>query len=314
MSSIGVNPPKTPVTEGSGDKSPATLPNMCKMPGPPAPFVPTPLPNIGQSSDGLNDATTTVKFEGKKVAIKGTFYTSKLSGDMASKGTGGGILSSAAEGKTKFVAPGSMNVKAEGKNIQLLGDAMTNNGGSPPNASTLPGNIQGAATPSFANKVGKEIADSLCDAACRAQKDRGNSRTDQDAMAKHFSEPNPPFYRPSNKNILPEVSQIIPSAKGGFMRTLLSGTGAVTPSGATAPMSMLKAMRQCAKGTMTRWDFIIPKNANVRSIASNVKHYIEVKFPGDELTANQKLARKRMRKSDKDKIIEMKPADDCVCT
>ena len=128
MPTVGVNPPKTPVTEGSGDKSPATLPNVCKMPGPPAPFVPTPLPNIGQSSDGLTDGTSTVKFEGKKVAIKGSSYTSKLSGDMASKGTGGGIVSAKEEGKTKFVGPGSMNVKAEGKNIQLLGDPMSNNG------------------------------------------------------------------------------------------------------------------------------------------------------------------------------------------
>jgi hypothetical protein len=33
-------------------------------------------------------------------------------------------------------------VKAEGKNIQLLGDAMTNNGGSPANSGTVPGNQQ----------------------------------------------------------------------------------------------------------------------------------------------------------------------------
>jgi len=128
MPTVGVNPPKTPVTEGSGGKTPAMLPNVCKMPGPPAPFVPAPLPNIGKSSDGLSDCTSTVKFEGKKVAIKGSYYMSKLSGDMASKGTGGGIVSAKEEGKTKFVAPGSMNVKAEGKNIQLLGDSMTNNG------------------------------------------------------------------------------------------------------------------------------------------------------------------------------------------
>ena len=51
MVSVGVNPPKTPVTEGSTDLAPATLPNVCTMPGPPAPFVPTPLPNLGQSSD-----------------------------------------------------------------------------------------------------------------------------------------------------------------------------------------------------------------------------------------------------------------------
>ncbi|HET8706927.1 MAG TPA: PAAR-like domain-containing protein, partial [Pseudomonadales bacterium] len=140
--SVGVNPPKTPVTEGSMDMAPATLPNVCKMPGPPAPFVPTPLPNIGQSRDRLTDATTSVKIEGKKVAIKGAYYMSQPSPDVASQGTGGGIVSAKTQGKTEFVAPGSMNVKAEGKNIQLLGDAMTNNGGSPSNAATMPGNQQ----------------------------------------------------------------------------------------------------------------------------------------------------------------------------
>ena len=126
MISIGVNPPKTPVTEGSIDVAMATLPNVCKMPG--APFTPTPLPNIGRSADNLTDATTTVLMEGKKVAIKGSYYMSEPSPDVASQGTGGGIISQCTQGITDFVAPGSMNVKAEGKNIQLLGDAMTNNG------------------------------------------------------------------------------------------------------------------------------------------------------------------------------------------
>jgi uncharacterized Zn-binding protein involved in type VI secretion len=129
MISVGVNPPKTPVTEGSMGISAADVPNVCKMPGPPAPFVPTPLPNIGQSSDQLSDGTTTVTIEGKKIAIKGSHYMSQPSPDVASQGTGGGIVSSSTQGKTKFVAPGSMDVKAEGSNIQLLGDAMTNNGG-----------------------------------------------------------------------------------------------------------------------------------------------------------------------------------------
>lgn len=147
MASVGVNPPKTPVTEGSSDVAPATLPNVCKMPGPPAPFVPTPLPNIGRSADRLQDATSTVRIEDKKVAIKGSYYMSQPSGDVASQGTGGGIVSSQVQGKTEFVAPGSMNVKAEGKNIQLLGDAMTNNGGSPANSGTMPGNQQPPAPP-----------------------------------------------------------------------------------------------------------------------------------------------------------------------
>jgi uncharacterized Zn-binding protein involved in type VI secretion len=142
MISVGVNPPKTPVTEGSLDMAPATLPNVCKMPGPPAPFIPTPLPNIGRSADRLADCTSTVLIEGKKIAIKGSYYMSQPSPDVASQGTGGGIVSAKTQGKTEFVAPGSMNVKAEGKNIQLLGDAMTNNGGSPSNSGTMPGNQQ----------------------------------------------------------------------------------------------------------------------------------------------------------------------------
>jgi hypothetical protein len=157
---IGVNPPKTPVTEGSSDKSPASVPNVCKMPGPPAPFVPTPLPNIGRSEDSPDGYTTTVKFEGKKVAIKGATYKSTGSPDAASKGTGGGIVSSVEEGKTGFAAPGSMNVKAEGKNIQLLSDGMLNNGSNPYNSATLPGNLQ-------LTETMKDIADQLCDEFCR---------------------------------------------------------------------------------------------------------------------------------------------------
>jgi uncharacterized Zn-binding protein involved in type VI secretion len=128
MISVGVNPPNTPVTEGSMDISATDLPNVCKMPGPPAPFVPTPLPNIGRSADRLDDATSTVKIQGKKVAIKGSFYMSRPSPDVASKGSGGGLISSATEGTCDFIAPGSMDVKFEGKNVQLLGDAMGNNG------------------------------------------------------------------------------------------------------------------------------------------------------------------------------------------
>ncbi|MDX8514041.1 PAAR-like domain-containing protein [Mesorhizobium captivum] len=108
--------------------APADVPNVCKMPGPPAPFVPVPLPNFGRSADRLSDATSTVKIEGKKIAIKGSYYMSAPSPDVASQGTGGGVVSSTTQGKTEFVAPGSMDVKAEGKNIQLLGDQMTNNG------------------------------------------------------------------------------------------------------------------------------------------------------------------------------------------
>ncbi len=131
----GVNPPKTPVTKGSQGIATATLPNICKMPGPPAPFVPAPLPNIGRSADSLDGCTKDVLIEGNEVAIKGATFKSK--GDMASQGTGGGLVSSTTHDKTKFVAPGSMDVKAEGENIQLLSDATTNNNSNPANSGTM---------------------------------------------------------------------------------------------------------------------------------------------------------------------------------
>ncbi|HYO58685.1 PAAR-like domain-containing protein [Archangium sp.] len=143
MTKVSVNAPRTPVTEGSSGIAAATLPNVCKMPGPPAPFVPTPLPNIGKSGTSPKGYSQTVTIEGKKVAIRGATFGSM--GDVASKGTGGGIVSSNVEGATSFVGPGSMNVKMDGKNVQLLGDPMLNNcgpGGSPANAATMLGVLQ----------------------------------------------------------------------------------------------------------------------------------------------------------------------------
>jgi uncharacterized Zn-binding protein involved in type VI secretion len=143
MPSVSVNAPKTPVTEDSKGLAAATLPNVCKMPGPPAPFVPTPLPNIGKSGTDPKKYSKTVTIEGKKVAIRGATFGSM--GDVASKGTGGGVVSANVEGPTSFVGPGSMDVKFEGKNVQLLGDPMLNNcgpSGSPANAATMMGVLQ----------------------------------------------------------------------------------------------------------------------------------------------------------------------------
>jgi hypothetical protein len=140
MPSVSIHPPKTPVTKGSNTVAAATLPNVCKMPGPPAPFVPTPLPNIGRSALSPKGYSTTVKIEGNFVAIMGASFNSM--GDIASKATGGGILSNNTHGPTKFIAPGSLTVKIQGKNVHLLSDVMSNNNGpagSPPNSATLMG-------------------------------------------------------------------------------------------------------------------------------------------------------------------------------
>lgn len=148
MGSVTINPPKTPVTAGSSGVATATVPNVCKMPGPPAPFVPTPLPNIGKSSSSPKNYSQNVTIEGSKVAIKGATF--KSMGDIASQGLGGGIVSSSVEGVTSFVGPGSMDVKIEGKNVQLLGDPMLNNGGAagtPANAATMLGVLQAPGAP-----------------------------------------------------------------------------------------------------------------------------------------------------------------------
>lgn len=132
--SVSIHPPKTPCTKGSHGIAKATIPNICKMPGPPAPFVPAPLPNIGKSELSPQGYSTTVTIEGDAVAIRGATFESM--GDMASKGTGGGLISANCHGPTKFAAPGSMTVKIEGKNVHLLGDPMLNNcgpSGSPSN-------------------------------------------------------------------------------------------------------------------------------------------------------------------------------------
>jgi uncharacterized Zn-binding protein involved in type VI secretion len=159
MSTVSVNPPKTPVTEGSNGVATATIPNICKMPGPPAPFVPTPLPNIGKSGKKPTSGySTTVKIEGKNVAIQGASFGSM--GDIASKALGGGIVSLNCEGPTKFLAPGSLNVKIEGKNVQQLGDQMLNNcgpSGSPPNAATMMGLFQDALIVKFEKFLCKTI-------------------------------------------------------------------------------------------------------------------------------------------------------------
>jgi uncharacterized Zn-binding protein involved in type VI secretion len=143
MATVAIHPPKTPVTKGSNGVATATLPNVCKMPPPPPPFAPTPLPNIGQSGKTPQGYSTTVKIEGNPVAILGASFGS--TGDIASKATGGGIISNNAEGQTKFIAPGSFTVRIQGRNVHLLSDIMSNNNGpagAPPNSATLMGLLQ----------------------------------------------------------------------------------------------------------------------------------------------------------------------------
>ncbi|MEM7160638.1 MAG: PAAR-like domain-containing protein [Myxococcota bacterium] len=183
----GVNPPKTPVTKGSMGITAATMPNICKMPGPPAPFVPAPLPNIGKSGDNLKGATKKVKIEGKVIAIKGATF--KSMGDVPSKGTGGGMVSANTHGPSKFVSPGSMNTKAEGKNIHLLSEPTTNNNSNPPNSGTTM-LAQAATAPAIVaalEKIAEECEDQVgnVDPNDPDAKEKCKKRRLKDGKAKH---------------------------------------------------------------------------------------------------------------------------------
>lgn len=162
MGTVGIHPPKTPVTKGSSGIAKATLPNVCKMPGPPAPFVPSPLPNIATSGTSPKGYSRRVKVERKTVALRGASF--KSMGDIASKATGGGLLSMNTHGPAKFITPGSLTVKFEGKSVHLLGEPMLNNlgaSGSPPNTgATLAGLTQADA------KRIQNAANELCAEFC----------------------------------------------------------------------------------------------------------------------------------------------------
>ena len=190
MPTVAINPPKTPVTKGSSGIAAATVPNVCKMPGPPAPFVPTPLPNIGKSDNSPDGYSTTVKIEGNPVAIRGASF--KSMGDVASQGTGGGIVSNNVQGATKFIAPGSLTVKIEGKNVQLLGDQMMNNcgpSGSPPNAATMEGEIQGPLPSAPDQEKAVKCAVKQCDEMEITDKDRDRLSAAMDAARSEGNDP-----------------------------------------------------------------------------------------------------------------------------
>ncbi len=141
MGTVSITPPKTPITSGfNKGTAKNTLPNICKMPGPPAPFVPSPLPNFAKSNMSPKGYSTKVKIEGKTVAIFGASF--KSMGDIASKAMGGGLVSMNTHGPAKFIVPGCLTVSIEGKPVHLKGDMVLNNVGAagvPPNTGATMG-------------------------------------------------------------------------------------------------------------------------------------------------------------------------------
>jgi Domain of unknown function (DUF4150) len=98
------------------------FPDVCKTPAPPAPFVPIPYPNIAQSSDTAQGAST-VKCDGNPPCVKDSNF--KMStGDEP--GSLMGIASNKIKGKAEFVNF-SFDVKFDGKNVARALDLMLHN-------------------------------------------------------------------------------------------------------------------------------------------------------------------------------------------
>lgn len=274
----------------------ATIPDVCKTPSPGGP-VPIPYPNIANQGS-LDKGTKKVKAKGKMVAIKGSQYT-RSNGDEA--GTAGGVKSSVNMKATDWILY-SFDVKMEGKNACRHTDKKFHNN---QNTVDLAGNID----PALSAAMGDDVAERLCEAICNCT---GVERK-QDCVAEQFIKEGNlwPVHTPTDSELLPEVTTKIDTR----MTPLLSETGRTTPAGAAAPMSIPKAMSQGSQlggGTTTRWDFIQVKDPAKPCTTGNVKNYIEIKFPPDDLTENQKAARKRMNKTQRAKVREVTPAD-CGC-
>ncbi len=342
MVSVGVNPPRTPVTKGSSGLAIATVPNVCKMPGPPAPFVPTPLPNIGKSDDSPSGYSTKVTVDGKPVALKGASFKSK--GDVASKGTGGGLVSATTHGATKFVAPGSTNVKIEGKNVQLLGDAMTNNNSNPPNCSTV-------AIAQAANSlgIGLQEAEDICEAFCHCQKeyDAGNisgSGCCSACLEEELDKKNNPnikteqsYFMPSDRrrNPIPLTPQQFNSMAGQLSQSRLfnfvsglvgMGGGAAGPMtllpatgggsvAAYAGVRMSRAIRRIPRGTMNsirghvcRPDIVVQNGSSTRALDAK----FQWRNGSDKMSAQQKKDYPRIDKpkSKKSRVVD---SEACGC-
>lgn len=100
------------------------MPDVCKVPAPPAPPIPTPFPNLGMPMMG--NPTTLKVFIGGMPALHKSSQIPVTNGDEA--GVVGGVMSNSIVGPVQFVL-GSMTVKLEGNPAVRLSDPTKQNNG-----------------------------------------------------------------------------------------------------------------------------------------------------------------------------------------
>lgn len=108
-------------TKGGGQC--LAFPDVCKVPAPPAPFVPVPFPNIAQVATA-SDTSSKVKICGKETLTKGSSI-GRSNGDEP--GTLKGMMSMTQMGKVTY-RMGCSKVKVEGAAIVTVLKPTAHNG------------------------------------------------------------------------------------------------------------------------------------------------------------------------------------------
>lgn len=117
---VGVN--NLSVVHQASNGVTTAFPDVCKTPSPGGP-IPIPYPNIAQSSDTAQGAST-VKCDGNPTCVQDSNFMVST-GDEAGS-AGGGVVSNKIKGKAEFVNY-SFDVKFEGKAVARALDLMLHN-------------------------------------------------------------------------------------------------------------------------------------------------------------------------------------------
>lgn len=112
------------LTDASGSALSINFPCVGKTPGPPAPFVPIPYPNVSKGGDTDQGSTKTMA-DGKPIALKDSSVFSTSTGNEAAT-AGGGLVTAKQKGKSSYFMY-SMDVKIEGKEVPRAFDIMAGN-------------------------------------------------------------------------------------------------------------------------------------------------------------------------------------------
>jgi len=110
-------------TKGGGTCMTTGPIDVCKVPAPPAPFVPAPFPNIAQAAQASGTSSKVKICGSQTVTVKSEIPMS--SGDEP--GTLGGMISAQFKGKVAY-KKGSGKVKAEGNAVCHLTSMTAHNG------------------------------------------------------------------------------------------------------------------------------------------------------------------------------------------